>query len=142
MATSDQVGCGRVVRAIARLDRGPAQCDRQHGLADAARDRDRLQHLRRLLPCEVRVTSAVHPLFGRLLSATGFKRQNGTLFLILGLPDGSPGTIPVTATDVLGDESPSGVATVLTVEGIRELRMLVGTLKPVRRSSSRPQMRK
>jgi hypothetical protein len=62
--------------------------------------------------------------------------------LIVGLPDGSPGTIPVTATDVLGDESPSGVATVLTVEGIRELRMLVGTLKPVRRSSSRPQMRK
>jgi len=95
-----------------------------------------------LLPCEVRVTSVVHPLFGRLLPATGFKRQNGSLFLIVGLPDGSPGTIPVTATDILGDELPSGVATVLTVEGIRELRMLVGTLKPVRRSSSRPQMRK
>jgi hypothetical protein len=84
----------------------------------------------------------VHPLFGRLLSATGFKRQNGTLFLIVGLPDGSPGTIPVTATDILGDELPSGVLTVVTVEGIRELRVLVGTLKPVRRSSSRPQMRK
>src|ERR1019366_6084151 len=38
-----------------------------------ARDRDRLQHLRRLLPCEVRVTSVVHPLFGRLLPANGFK---------------------------------------------------------------------
>jgi hypothetical protein len=124
------------------VDGGLSQGFEEVGLARPTRDRDRLQHLRRLLPCEVRVTSAVHPLFGRLLSATGFKRQNGTLFLIVGLPDGSPGTIPVTATDVLGDESPSGVATVLTVEGIRELRMLVVTLKPVRRSSSRPQKRK
>jgi hypothetical protein len=84
----------------------------------------------------------VHPLFGRLLPATSFKRHNGTLFLIVGLPDGSPGTIPVMATDVFGDELPSGVATVLTVEGIRELRALVGTLKPKRRSSPRPKKRK
>ena len=68
------------------------------------RDSDRLQHLRRLLPCEVRVTSTVHPLFGRLLPATGFKRCDGSLFLVVGLPDGSPGTIPVSATDILGDE--------------------------------------
>jgi hypothetical protein len=58
------------------------------------------------------------------------------------LPDGSPGTIPLTATDILGDESPSGVLTVVTVEGIRELQRLVGTLKPTRRSSFRPQARK
>jgi len=113
------------------------------GLADPDRDSDRLQHLRRLLPCEVRVTSGVHPLCGRLLPATSFKRWRGDLLLVVVLPDGSPGTIPVSATDVLGEttpiDTPSGV---LTVEGVRQLRELVGTLKPRRRSPSGPKTRK
>jgi hypothetical protein len=41
------------------------------------------------------------------VSHLDFKLQNGSLFLIVGLPDGSPGTIPVAATDILGDELPS-----------------------------------
>ena len=90
----------------------------------------------------MRVTASVHPLFGRLLPATGFKRYDGVLYLVVGLPDGSPGTIPVTATDILGEEAPQGVATSLTVEGIRELRVLVESLQPVRRSPSRPKTRK
>jgi hypothetical protein len=114
----------------------------QECLAHPDRDSDRLQHLRQLLPCEVRVTASVHPLFGRLLPATGFKRYDGVLYLVVGLPDGSPGTIPVTATDILGEEAPQGVATSLTVEGIRELRVLVESLQPVRRSPSRPKTRK
>jgi hypothetical protein len=88
------------------------------------------------------VTASVHPLFGRLLPATGFKRYDGVLYLVVGLPDGSPGTIPLTATDILGEETFVGVATSLTVEGIRELRVLVGSLQPVRRSPSRPKTRK
>src|ERR1700691_521320 len=107
------------------------------GFAGAGRDSDRLQHLRRLLPCEVRVTSTVHPLFGQLLPATGFKRRDGVLFLIVVLPDGSPGTIPAAATDVLGDEPNEALATVLSVEGIRLLQGLVGTLKRPPRSSFR-----
>ena len=81
-----------------------------------------------MLPAEVRVTSEVHPLFGRLLWASGFKRLGGVLHLVVTLPDGSPGTIPADATGVFGDGlqalgEPAG--TVLTVEGIRQLRVLV-----------------
>ncbi len=64
------------------------------------------------------------------------------LFLIVVLPDGSPGTIPAAATDVLGDEPTVALATVLSVEGIRLLQGLVGTLKRPRRSSSSPKTRK
>jgi len=95
-----------------------------------------------LLPCEVRVTSSVHPLFGRLLPATGFKRIDGSLYLVVALPDGSPGTIAVSATDILGDEPVVELAAALSVEGIRELRALVGSMKPRRRSPSSPKKRK
>jgi hypothetical protein len=43
-----------------------------------------------------------HPLAGRLVTARSFKRLNGELLLVIELPDGSPGTIPAGATDVLG----------------------------------------
>jgi hypothetical protein len=100
------------------------------GLADADRNGDRLQHLRSVLPAEVRVTSEVHPLFGRLLWASSFKRLGGVLHLVVTLPDGSPGTIRADATGVFGDGGgleTHGTAgeTVLTVEGIRQLRVLV-----------------
>lgn len=58
------------------------------GFADADSDGDRLQHFRAVLPCEVRVISPVHPLFGRLLPAGGFKRIDGAVFLVVELPDG------------------------------------------------------
>jgi hypothetical protein len=77
-------------------------------------------------------------LFGRLLWASGFKRLGGVLHLVVALPDGSPGTIRADATGVFGDGlqaqgglemqgTPGGVVltTVLTVEGIRQLRVLV-----------------
>jgi hypothetical protein len=83
-----------------------------------------------VLPAEVRVTAATHPLFGRLLWASGFKRLGGVLHLVVVLPDGSPGTIRADATGVFGDGGgleAHGVSgrTVLTVEGIRQLRVLV-----------------
>ncbi len=72
-----------------------------------------------------------------------FKRVHGTLFLIVGLPDGSPGTIPVTATNILGDEPMVETATALSVEGIRELQAVVASMNaPRRRSPSGSKRRK
>jgi hypothetical protein len=73
------------------------------------------------------VTAWTHPLFGRLLPARGFKRSNGVVFLVVQLPDGSPGTIRVDATDVLGATAPPA-AMVLDVDGLRALYELVGRL--------------
>ena len=95
-----------------------------------------------MLPCDVRVTSAVHPLFGRVLQATGFKRWDGALLLVVVLPDGSPGTIPANATDVLGSPPEASVAAVLSVEGVRQLRTLLDALGPRRPSRKRPRTRK
>jgi len=77
----------------------------------------------------VRVTAEAHPLFGRLLEAVGFKRLGGVLFLVVVLIDGSPGTIRAAATDVFGESEPEGACTVLTVEGIRGLRVVVEPLR-------------
>ena len=76
------------------------------------------------------MTSPVHPLFGRVLAASGFKRWNGDLLLLVVLPDGSPGTVPAEATDVLGTRQAEAVTSVLSVEGVRRLRLLLATLGP------------
>ena len=76
----------------------------------------------------MRVTASAHPLFGRLLPAAGFKRMNGVVFLVVQLPDGSPGTIRADATDVLG-ATVTPVAMVLDVDGLRALHELVGRLR-------------
>jgi hypothetical protein len=95
-----------------------------------------------VLPCEVRVTSPLHPLFGRLLQATGFKRWDGDLLLVVVLPDGSPGTIRAEVTDVLGVLEAALPVSVLSVDGVRHLRrLLAGSSWPMR-SRSRPQTRK
>jgi hypothetical protein len=81
-----------------------------------------------VLPCEVRVTSRTHPLAGRLVAARSFKRINGVLLLVIELPDGSPGTIPASATDVLGPAEVGGPLVVLDAGGWRRLRELVVAL--------------
>lgn len=86
---------------------------------------DRLQHLRAVLPCEVRVVAGTHPLFGRLLAAKAFKRWNGVLLLVVELPDGSPGTIRADATDVLGPAQEAGPGGVLDPADLAELHRLV-----------------
>ena len=58
------------------------------------------------------------------------------------LPDGSPGTITASSTDILGEVVPEDASTVLSLEGIRRLRELVGTLKPARGSTSGAKTRK
>ena len=81
-----------------------------------------------MLPCDVRVTSKTHPLSGRLVAARSFKRLNGVLLLVIELPDGSPGTIPAQATDVLGAVEAAGPGTVLDAAGWRRLRALAAVL--------------
>ncbi|HEV8065430.1 MAG TPA: hypothetical protein VGP46_11385, partial [Acidimicrobiales bacterium] len=126
----------------AGVDDGVGDRLAEMGLARTARDSDRLQHLRRLLPCEVRVTSTIHPLYGQLLRATSFRRYQQVPYLVVVLPDGSPGTIPVAATDILGDGQPPEMTAVLSVEGTRRLRALLGTLKPARRVPAGSKTRK
>ncbi|MGH9092410.1 MAG: hypothetical protein ACRDZR_13700 [Acidimicrobiales bacterium] len=86
--------------------------------------------------------SSVHPLAGQVLEAKTFKRRSGALFLVVLLPDGSPGTIPADATDIFGEGSPVGPVTTLTVEGVRCLRALVGSMTPAGPSPGRPKTRK
>ena len=93
-------------------------------LSGSGSEGDRLQQLRAVLPCEVRVVAETHPLFGRLLAAKSFKRWNGVLLLVIDLPDGSPGTIRCDATDVLG-VAESGPRSVLDAAGLRALHRLV-----------------
>ena len=54
--------------------------------------------------------------------------MNGVLLLVIELPDGSPGTIPAAATDVLGAVEAAGPAVVLDGAGWRRLRELVTVL--------------
>jgi hypothetical protein len=77
-------------------------------------------------------------LFGRLLEATGFKRWDGALLLVVVLPDGSPGTIRADVTDVLGASTLDVSASVLSVEGVRRLQRLVDVLGSTRASRRRP----
>ena len=102
--------------------------DEDVALAGVGSEGDRLQQLRAVLPCEVRVVAQTHPLCGRLLVARSFKRWNGVLLLVVDLPDGSPGTIRADATDVLGVGRPEGAVAVLDAAGLRELHRLVGRL--------------
>jgi hypothetical protein len=81
------------------------------------------------------VTSQTHPLLGQLLAARDFRRVEGVMFLVVQLPDGSPGTIRLDATDVLAGDAAESVVTVLDVEGLRALRLLVDSLP------SRPRVR-
>jgi hypothetical protein len=99
------------------------------GFAGAGSDGERLQHLRSLLPCSVRVTAAVHPLFGELLACSGFKRWNGVLLLVVELPDGSPGTVHADATDIFPTAPVTPTGLVLDGEGIQGLHGLVVALQ-------------
>jgi hypothetical protein len=108
---------------------GRSEGEQQVALAGAGSDSDRLQHLRAVLPCDVRVTAAMHPLFGELLVCSGFKRWNGVLLLVVELPDGSPGTVRADATNVFAAVPIAPTGLVLDGEGIQALHALVAGLR-------------
>jgi hypothetical protein len=81
------------------------------------------------------VTAATHPLFGLLLAAQHFRRVDGAVFLVVTLPDGSPGTIRADATDVLGGTVEDATGTVLDADGLRLLIALVSRMQSPRRSA-------
>jgi hypothetical protein len=93
----------------------------QAGLVAFDHEGDRLRHVRAVLPCEVLVTAAAHPLRGRGLRAYAFRHVDGVLHLKVGLPEGRSGLVRADATDVHADgEERPGL--VLDVAGLRELR--------------------
>jgi len=77
-------------------------------------------------------------LFGQLLGARDFRRVDGVVFLVVELPDGSPGTIRADATDVLGVDAIESVVTVLDVNGLRALNHLVRGLRSRLQVPARP----
>ena len=115
-----------------------AQRRSHKGFAHPGRDPDRLQQLRSMLPCEVRVTSPTYPLSGQLLDAHSFQRRNGVLMLVVTLPDGSRGTIPAEATGVFAEKAPEVTPTVLSPEGIRQLHSLVLVFRGRSKRRARP----
>ena len=134
LKSGDPLSRGGEEDAVPGLGGFDAEPDREVGLAGFGSDSDRLQHLRAALPCEVRVVTAAHPLFGSLLAAEGFRRVDGTVFLVVRLPDGSPGTTRADATDVLGASGEDAAGTVLDGEGLWALHALVARLRPARGS--------
>jgi hypothetical protein len=81
--------------------------------------------LRPLLPEEVTVTAAAHPLCGERLAVEGRRRVGGVPCLIVRLPDGTPGTIEVQATSAAATASEPSAGVLLSAEGVRQLRRLL-----------------
>jgi hypothetical protein len=79
-----------------------------------------------LLPGEVTVTAAHHPLCGERLAVEGRRRVGGVPCLIVRLPDGTPGTVAVQATSAgQAASEPSSAGALLSGEGVRGLRRLL-----------------
>jgi hypothetical protein len=120
-------GVGQVDHGVAAAVQGGQRGAHGDGLAGADSAGDRLQQLRAVLPCEITVIDEAHPLRGERLRALSFRRRQGVLRLVVVLPDGTPGMVAADATDVFGDAGTvvAGVATTLSVDGVRRLRSLL-----------------
>ncbi|MDP9073774.1 MAG: hypothetical protein M3N98_06260 [Actinomycetota bacterium] len=75
------------------------------------------------------MTAAAHPLCGRVLQAVAFRRRNSVLFLVVTLPDGTPGTVPADATSVFGEAVVETGSEVLSGKGLVCLHALVVTVR-------------
>jgi hypothetical protein len=86
--------------------------------------------LRPSLPEEVTVTAAHHPLAGRRLAVEGRRAIRGRAHLIVRLPDGTPGTVELSATSCAAVVADAPVGALLSVEGLRRLRRLLSPSAP------------
>jgi hypothetical protein len=86
---------------------------------------DRLRELRRSLPSEVVVIAPTHPLAGRTFAVEGHRTVGGERCLLVRLPDGSAGTVALSATSVGGRRAPAGGGAFLSPAGVRRLRALL-----------------
>jgi len=91
---------------------------------------DRLQHIQAGLPADVRLTSRRHPLVGELVRVESAHRWNGSIWLVVMLPDGHSGRVRVEETELSGADPLGELVTgTLSLEGLRSLRAHVARLK-------------
>jgi hypothetical protein len=81
--------------------------------------------LRRSLPSEVVVVAPTHPLAGRTLVVDGYRTVGGERCLLVRLPDGSAGTVALSATSVGARAAALGEGVLLSPAGVRRLRALL-----------------
>ena len=72
------------------------------------------------------MTAAQHPLYGERLTVEGRRRVRGVPCLIVRLPDGTPGTVEVQATSARSTVSEPAAEALLSADGVRRLRRLLG----------------
>ena len=85
----------------------------------------RLRELRGSVPSEVLITELAHPLVGRTLVVEGLRTVRGERCLLVRLPDGSAGSVALSATNVGGRRAHADVGAVLSPAGVRRLRALL-----------------
>ena len=81
------------------------------------------------------VTAAHHPLCGERLAVEGRRKVGGAPCLIVRLPDGTPGTIEVEATSAGSAAGEAAAGSLLSAEGVRQLRRLLVPSAPGRDGS-------
>jgi hypothetical protein len=86
---------------------------------------DRLRELRRSVPSEVLITEPAHPLVGRTLVVEGQRTVRGERCLLVRLPDGSAGSVALSATNLGGRRARAGGGALLSPAGVRRLRALL-----------------
>jgi hypothetical protein len=77
------------------------------------------------LPFEVVVVEPTHPLAGRTLAVEGHRTVGGERCLLVRLPDGSAGTVELSATSVGARRASAGGGALLSPAGVRRLRVLL-----------------
>jgi hypothetical protein len=77
------------------------------------------------LPSEVVVVAPAHPLAGRTLAVHGQRTVGGEHCLLVRLPDGSAGTVALSATSLVRRASAGEGRALLSPAGVRRLRALL-----------------
>ena len=120
----------RRVRAVRAGPHGPsslpgvgARFGSDQGAAGADEVAHTLRELRRSVPAEVVVVAPTHPLAGWTLVVEGHRTVGGEPCWLVRLPDGSAGTVALSATNA--GQSSAGAGALLSVDGVRRLRALL-----------------